>query len=331
MNGFDFLNLVIGLIFIYLIFSIASSTIWEIVVSTTNLKSKMLIKWIYNQFSELTSNNGKEKKSEIIEHPLIKGLSIKTGKIPNYISSPIFTDVLIDLIVNKDAKGDNNTPVIVDINSLKSCLENTNVLNPGLKRIFLQYISEASGNLQKVKDKIGRWYDETQERLIGSYKKNLQIWIFVIASILVAATNADTIKLATYLYNNPDVSEKIANHVDTIISDSSFIKGVTKIDTSIIDTIAQKDQKEIITKIEGSLKSLEELNKELSRLEIPIGWGKENFNSFWDYVKKIGGLLLTIFAVSLGSPFWFDVLSKLANLRSSGNKPKSLLEEQAKT
>ena len=130
----------------------------------------------------------------------------------------------MDLIVNQNAEGDDNSTEVVDINSFKNCLEKTNFLSTGLKRVFLQYVSDASGNLQEVKDKIGRWYDETQERLIGSYKKNLQIWIFIIASILVAATNADTIKLATYLYNNPDVSESIADNVDTIISDSSFIK-----------------------------------------------------------------------------------------------------------
>lgn len=33
------------------------------------------------------------------------------------------------------------------------------------------------------------------------------------------------------------------------------------------------------------------------------------------------GWLLTIVAVSLGAPFWFDVLMKIANLRANGPKP----------
>ncbi|HWE62939.1 MAG TPA: hypothetical protein VHB98_14590 [Chloroflexota bacterium] len=36
---------------------------------------------------------------------------------------------------------------------------------------------------------------------------------------------------------------------------------------------------------------------------------------------KLPGLLLTIFALSLGAPFWFDMLQKLVNLRASGNPP----------
>ena len=36
---------------------------------------------------------------------------------------------------------------------------------------------------------------------------------------------------------------------------------------------------------------------------------------------KLLGWLLTAFAVSFGAPFWFDALSKLGSLRTSGPKP----------
>ena len=38
----------------------------------------------------------------------------------------------------------------------------------------------------------------------------------------------------------------------------------------------------------------------------------------------IGGWLLTIAAISLGAPFWFDTLSRFSRLRSSG-KPETPL------
>ena len=101
-------------------------------------------------------------------------------------------------------------------------------------------------------------------------------------------------------------------------------------DTTIIDSIARQEQNVIIANIDENLNTLKELNKELRQTGIPIGWSVENIKlyNFWDILKKIGGLLLTVFAVSLGAPFWFDILNKLANLRSSGNKPKSSLEEK---
>lgn len=37
--------------------------------------------------------------------------------------------------------------------------------------------------------------------------------------------------------------------------------------------------------------------------------------------KQVLGFLITAFAVSLGAPFWFDLLNKFVNLRVSGTKP----------
>jgi len=328
MNGLDFLNLVIGLIFIYLIYSIAASTIWEIIVSISNLKGRMMHNWVLENFNEATDEANSEMGNKILDHHIIKGLVTKSSRKPVYISSELFTDVLVDLIVDCNTNDEASSGKKVNIKSFKKNLKETKLLNQGLQRVFLQYL-EGSDTLKDVKDKIGRWYDEAQERLIGTFKKSLQIWIFVISLVLVCATNADTIKLASYLYNNPDTRLAIAKKVDLLVQDTIVINNLTKIDTTIIDSLTRMEQKEILNKIDHDLKTLEELNDELQEVSIPIGWANEKFDSysFWDILKKIGGLLLSVFAVSLGAPFWFDILNKLANLRSSGTKPKSSLEE----
>ena len=40
-----------------------------------------------------------------------------------------------------------------------------------------------------------------------------------------------------------------------------------------------------------------------------------------DWLYKTLGLLITAIAVSLGAPFWFEMLNKLVNLRMSGKLP----------
>lgn len=60
---------------------------------------------------------------------------------------------------------------------------------------------------------------------------------------------------------------------------------------------------------------------------IPLGWSKAEFipapgsNLFFLLVAKIIGLAATVLAIMMGAPFWFDVLNKVSNLRSSGPKP----------
>jgi hypothetical protein len=53
-------------------------------------------------------------------------------------------------------------------------------------------------------------------------------------------------------------------------------------------------------------------------LKLPVGWDSQN------RPKDIGVLIgwaLTIFALSLGAPFWFDLLSKIVRVRSTGAPP----------
>jgi len=64
---------------------------------------------------------------------------------------------------------------------------------------------------------------------------------------------------------------------------------------------------------------------ELSSLGLPIFWA--DGNAPWDAGNDpwiwIVGWAVTIVAVSLGAPFWFDALGRLSNLRMAGSKPEA--------
>ena len=49
----------------------------------------------------------------------------------------------------------------------------------------------------------------------------------------------------------------------------------------------------------------------------------KELNGFFAILSKILGLAVTILAVMLGAPFWFDLLNKVTNLRGTGGKPAS--------
>jgi hypothetical protein len=64
-------------------------------------------------------------------------------------------------------------------------------------------------------------------------------------------------------------------------------------------------------------------NESLGKL--PIGWGSRVTSVAWpDYplVTRFIGWLLTAVALSLGAPFWFDLLNKLVNMRHGMQKPQ---------
>jgi hypothetical protein len=43
----------------------------------------------------------------------------------------------------------------------------------------------------------------------------------------------------------------------------------------------------------------------------------------WQILPVLGGFLITIIALTPGARFWFDLLSRLGSLRSTGPKPAS--------
>jgi len=60
-----------------------------------------------------------------------------------------------------------------------------------------------------------------------------------------------------------------------------------------------------------------------------LGW---HDNVFYDkngyswtkqiWLERLIGWLLTILAISLGAPFWFDILNKIINIRFAGKSPE---------
>lgn len=77
---------------------------------------------------------------------------------------------------------------------------------------------------------------------------------------------------------------------------------------------------------EGTGVGSADLQANLDALEsFPIGWELDEKNrpdlpdTFVEWLGKMLGWLVTVAAVSLGAPFWFDLLSKVARLRAAGN------------
>jgi hypothetical protein len=67
---------------------------------------------------------------------------------------------------------------------------------------------------------------------------------------------------------------------------------------------------------------------------LPFGWSRTplewwNAGTMWTRLFTIFGWLLTGLGVSLGAPFWFDLLNKVASLRASGPKPPLVEETKA--
>jgi hypothetical protein len=227
----------------------------------------------------------------------------------------------------------------------KAVAENPTLIPDDLKRslkLFIVEAQQASAKEGQLKTEfelyhaqVENWFDSMMERLTGLYKRIASKFTIIIAVLASFALNIDSISIAQYLYSNKDAREKLAAAAYAAPSDSNYIAKVNEIRTSkTTDTITDSisNLQTIVTKVKQEHRMVDSTQKYLATF-IPIGWNvTAEFNVFksqhqttackawlWTlfYIRKFFGLIITVFAICLGAPFWFDVLNKVANLRSS--------------
>lgn len=293
MFGSKILEVVIGVVFVYFLLSLICSALNELITRFLSMRAKNLENGIRNL---LNDPEGKGYTQEFYDHPLVKGLGWK-GKKPSYIPSRTFALVLMDIIAPADSSA---TPkAIKDVSEAVAKLSNSK-----LKKSLLVFMDEAESNLRKVRENIENWFDDAMQRVSGWYKRKVQLIILLLALAVVGLFNADTLMIANSL------------------SRDDMIR------TAVVSAAEEAINQPVSTESELSLTRIKQLQEELQKLPLPIGWSlvqgssREVPRDLQAWVTKVLGLLFTVIAVSLGAPFWFDVLNKFVNLRSSGEKPK---------
>ena len=228
---------------------------------------------------------------------------------PSYISS---RSVALALIGSLDTT--KPLPVFQDIKDSVEKLPKSHI-----RDALLSSMTAAGGDLDKLRTGIASWFDDSMERLSGAYKRQLK-WISMLTGLIVAiAFNADSLKVVTTLWHDPGRRAAVIEMATTVAKKS---------DTEVPKSGDETNLENAINKAESTL------------LPLPVGWHftpEEVSQGYWECVKmklqaltltQILGWLLTAAALSLGAPFWFDLLQKFVNIRGAGGRPKREDEKQ---
>lgn len=292
MSALPIIEMAIGLIFAYVLLSILCSIINEWIARMASLRSKNL----KASLSLLLADpNMSSLAKEVWDHPLIKDSSdAKAG--PAYIASNTFARVLIDVI---DEKSGFKAKIAKNKNDLETAIKQAN-LPDNVAKAMKSLIDDADTSIKDFQVNARVWFDNAMDRFSGVYRRWLQIISLGIAFLLAAGLNVDTLVIAQTLWKNPALRSQIADEVAVAVEMCREKEGLE--DCSII----------------------KDVNTTRNRLEmLPVGWKGAGyvFSDPAAFFFKIIGLILTTLAVSLGAPFWFDVLNKLNSIRSTGTKP----------
>jgi hypothetical protein len=353
------LETIICLILVFALLSLLVSTLTEVVNNYKNERGKQLFEGIVKMFEDKSGINFGQL---LYEHPMVAATFKTSERPPMYISSFMFSQALIDTIANQGRKFLADTDTFKLFQAGVANMKVDSELNTLLTNMVEKCISYSGGYPGKVltalEGQIQQWYKDHMDRMSGWFKDLMRKRVFIISIFVAVGLNVDSINLFKSLYTSPTlrsqlspVAESLADNYaiqkqDTSLtalqqaykaaaitqlkkvnSDSAFgelskaVSGLSK-----LDSLGHRQD----TAKMGSVQRVSDQLSELAALHIPIGWhkgippmsqGDKPLAGFW-MLWYLLGLAITVFSISAGAPFWFDLLLKVVNIRRAGKKPE---------
>jgi hypothetical protein len=308
------LDVMVGLTFVYLLLALICTTVNEWLAGILKTRGKMLAEGIAALFQGQSL-----ERSSLLDafqaHPLVSSLN-RRHTLPSYMPPRTFALALMDLLTPQQPGAIEFSDLVKGINNLP---------DGPVKKTLLTLVQTAKGDVAQAQQSIESWFNEGMDRVTGWYTRRKQVLTVVISAVLVIFVNADTLGMAHSLWINPTLRQQLVDRAK-----SSQPELATAAST---ETNPQPGQPGIKTSLNPDLSAAEKLSGQLQDL---VGWSadwsqfgfsterKQKFDS-GKFVAVVGmhipGWILSIIAVSLGAPFWFDALKSFMNIRAAGQRP----------
>jgi len=313
-----------------------------------------LIGFVINLFVKIKSFfvplNLNSFSRKFYDHPSIKYLGENQWfSKPSYISPSNFSQTIILLL-----RGDSFGSPSAEMEAIKNTLTNNSLSIDHDTLYYLRALLSDSGyDLEKFRKALEKWFSETMERATGWYKRKVQFLLFIIGLALATLFNLDIITLAKILSKDKSARQELAgiNNINPITSsdlqnlsteDSLHRKSILQyVDSSIIKTFITSmndivESQHILGlghEVEVSCDA--SCQKEIENVYADFKSGKITYLQFRDQVDEIvhwntnfyssgprrwAGIIISALAISLGAPFWFDLLNKVMLLRGAVKK-----------
>jgi hypothetical protein len=296
------LDVVVGLIFVFLMLSVACSLLNERIQSVLDKRSKMLeaaIRKLLGGDEQLDpAHEANGLFQGVAQHALVRAMAHKPLQLPSYLPSSTFALALFDTLVPADGEH----PL-----TFKRLRDAIVLLPEGSGRAsLLALLNAAEYDLPAARAAVERWFDSAMDRLSGTYKRHINVWIFVLGFGLAAAVNADSIQLVQRLEHEDALRASVVAQA-TQTSAAAIPHSLDPAQLDATDLLFWET--ELVSADQAAAHPRAAREPELTRSWLVWLW------------LKIIGFGMTGMAATLGAPFWFDLLGRLVNLRATGAKP----------
>jgi hypothetical protein len=208
---------------------------------------------------------------------------------------------------------------------------------------MLALAKDAQGDLKKFQANLENWYNAAMDRASGWYKKYTQTILLVLGLLMAMAFNVDSVHVSKVLWFDRDArqgmvdaaSQYMKDHpgpptkgdVAPVVATPNDAPPASNDAAPAAPTNGQVpfDAKDLKRRLQDTT---EQFNAVTSGALLPVGWKGSYKNNLkylwankeagsWRVLELFPGWLITALAISLGAPFWFDLLNKFMVVRST--------------
>jgi len=225
--------------------------------------------------------DGSAEADRIYDHPLIKSL-YRANRRPSYIPARRFAQAVLDLYV-PDLLTSERAPDFSTVPSLRT------------REALTLLWQNSCGNVSAFQADVAQWFDDTMKRTSGWYRRRADVRLVCLASALTIVLNVNPVTVSHRLWADAPVRAAIAS---TDLAP----------DPAIQDPAHTHDR----------VKQLKDEYAGLEASRLPLGWSRQARPHPW--WLAVVGWPLSVLAISLGAPFWFDLLGKVTSVRAAGKR-----------
>ncbi len=283
------LSIIIGIVFVLLLISMLTSAMVEVYHAAFSSRGKHLRETLEIML-------GKDVCDRFYEHSYFRQLSSATKpksglKLPIWVEKGTFSSVLADVLTPR--------------NSNLSIPERINLVeNSDLRKVLDFLWRQSSGDVATFQKKVEEWFDDVMARAKDWFGDTTKWRLFYIGLALAAVLNADTLQIYKSLSVNAALRDELVEQAEGFVKDRDSVP-------------SGPDTTKTFEQAKADFQVTQQVYVETVQSPLGLGWSSttELPADFWAWLIKFAGWVITGIAVTLGAPFWFDMLRKLLALK----------------
>lgn len=197
-----YLNFVIALLFVFLLFSLFTSWIVEFYVQKKNIRGTFL----EEKLSKVLNTSHNDWLKKVYEHPALASL-IREGRTPSQIDPKLFAKAAASLYEKSSIRGRRG----------------------GLPELLHSIIGEDDNiKVDEIEKSIENWFITFNGRVAYWYKEQTRTFLFVAGLGLAVIANVDLVTISKTLWEDSNLTAEVAQSAETFMKNNKDLNPATQ-------------------------------------------------------------------------------------------------------